>query len=172
MDLHKLQEEIKADVQRSEDVRRVLLDAFMFTGAEIGEGEHANDPLNATKLMAAEAGTRIFNVLYAVRNPKQGNTYSAMMDLIVNLNNNPFWVRHASNLMPILHTAMAAQADYAALLLEKADKPTITKDDEVRAECRLVGLEVFVMMAYLIDGPELSATTSLQMKRRLAPLLG
>jgi len=172
MDATQFEETVKADLQRSENVRKILLEAFQFTGADIGEGVNANDGLNATKLIAAEAGARIFNVLHAVRNPKQGNTYGAMMDLIVNLNNNPFWVRHAGNLMPIVHIAMAAQADYAALLLEKEAQPTITKDDEIRAESRLVGLEIFVMMAYLIDGPELSATGSLQMKRRLAPLLG
>ena len=94
------------------------------------------------------------------------------MDLMVHLNGNPFWAKHGPVLMPLLHSAMAAQADYATLLLEKGDNPNITKDDEVRAECKLVGLELFVMIAFLLSGPELSTFVSLSLKRQLAPLLG
>lgn len=160
---------VEANMQRSEHVRKVLLEEFGFAGSPDAEAATADD---AAKLLAADVGSRLFNVLYAARNPDKGAGYSALMDLMVYLNGNPFWAKHGPVLMPLFHSAMAAQADYATLLLEKEANPNITKDDEIRAQCKYSGLELFPMIAFLLAGPELSVFKSLSIKRRLAPLLG
>jgi hypothetical protein len=162
---------VTKNAARVDQVRLILLVAYQFKGSKESEAAQAN-PDDAAKLFAADCGTRLFNVLYSARNPGAGVGYTALMDLMVHLNGNPFWAKHGPVLMPLLHSAMAAQADYATLLLEKGDNPNITKDDEVRAECKLVGLELFVMIAFLLSGPELSTFVSLSLKRQLAPLLG
>lgn len=158
-----------AHMHRDEQVRKILLEEYGFTGSPEAE---ATNPDDAAKLLAADVGARLFNVLHAARNPAAGNSYAALMDLMVNLNGNPFWAKHGPVLMPMFHAAMAAQADYATLLLEKSDNPNNTKDDEVRAQCKLAGLDLFPMIAFLLSGPELSVFKSLKLKRRLAPLLG
>jgi len=163
---------VTSNMQRDEQVRKIMLEALQFTGDTAGEGAANNTPDNAAKLLAADVAARLFNVLHAARNPSAGNSYPAMMDLMVNLNGNPFWAKHGPVLMPMFHAAMAAQADYATLLLEKSENPNRTTDDEIRAECKLVGLELFPMIAFLLAGPELSVFASLKLKRRLAPLLG
>jgi hypothetical protein len=68
--------------------------------------------------------------------------------------------------------ALAAQADYATLAVEKTSEPNITKDDEVRAESKLVGLELFSMIAFLVGGQAMMQTVGLKLKRKLAPLIG
>lgn len=162
-----IQAAMEKTLSREEKVRTILAEEYQYVEQGV-----APDPENGLRLMAVDCGTRLFNILFAARNPTEGANYSAMMDLIVNLNSNAFWMKNGAVLMPILHCAMAAQSDYAVLLAEKSETPTITRDDEVRAQCKLAGLELFVMIAFLVSGQTLMATSALQLKRRLAPLLG
>lgn len=153
-------------LQREEKVRKLLLDAYGYDETKPDNGE------NGARILAAECGARLFNVLFTVRNPTELTGYSAIMDLTVNLNGNAFWAKHGPVLMPLLHMALSAQADYATLLLEKQQNPTLCKDDELRAECKLVGLELFSMIAFLLSGQILMQQCSLTLKRQLGALLG
>lgn len=167
-----LQEAVGKAMQREEKVRQILLEAYGYD-----KNKHEGKPSTETqdmgiKLLAADVGTRLFNVLFAVRNPNAQAGYTAIMDLTVNLNNNAFWVKNGPVLMPLLHMALAAQADYATLAVEKASDPNITKDDEVRAESKLVGLELFSMIAFLVGGQAMMQAVGLKLKRKLAPLIG
>lgn len=154
-----------AVLERDEEIRKILLDIFQF---------HEGLPLNekSVMLMGADLGVKFFNVFYSLRNPNSGLGYRVVMDLTVNLNGNPLWVKHGTVFMPILHAALQAQSDYALLSVEKANSPNITKDDDIRAECKLAPLEIFVMLAFIVGGQELMQIAAMQLKRRLAPYIG
>lgn len=154
---------MKETLERDEEIRKIFLDVFGFIDNGIQDVEKANI------VFIADLGVQIFNVFYSLRNPKSGLGYRVVMDLTVNLNSNPVWVKHGPVLMPLLHAALQAQSDYALLSVEKSQNPNAIKDDEIRAQCKLSSLEIFSMLAFLQGGQVGMQMHSLELKRRLAP---
>lgn len=145
-----------------EALRLILLDVY-------GHGKNAD--YNSVVEVAIDCALRLYNVIMNVRRPGEGRNHRATMDLAVGLNGNLFWNKHGATLMPIFHLALQAQADYAMLSVEKDAEPNVTVFDGIRAESKLIGIELFTMIAFLLGGHELLAMKSLDIKKRLAPYL-
>jgi hypothetical protein len=154
----KLQPMLDAD----EEIRAILFDVY-------GHGDNAD--YNSVVVVAIDCALRLYNVLMNIRRPGEGRNHRATMDLAVGLNGNLFWNKHGAVLMPIFHLALQAQADYAMLSVEKDAEPNITVFDGIRAESKLIGLEIFTMIAFLLGGHELLALKSVEIKKKLAPYL-
>jgi len=143
-------------------VKAVFLELYSIEG-------NAGD--SAVSLLAVELATCIFNVLTNVRKPTAGLNLKATMALTVGLNDNKLWVTNAGRFMPLLHMALNAQADFALLQLEKEAQPNTTIYDKLRHESELVGLEIFVMLYFVIHGSDKTIANSLQVKKKLLPYL-
>jgi hypothetical protein len=122
---------------------------------------------NAVGILAVECAVKLFNALISVRKPNEGLGHKALMDFAVGLNDNLFWMKHAGRLMPLVHMALSAQTDFAILQYEKDKEPNIAAYDRIMYESELMGLEILVMIHYLLNGPDKTATKSLEIKRRM-----
>jgi hypothetical protein len=145
-----------------EAVRTILFEVY-------GHGKSAD--YNSVVEVAIDCALRLYNVLMNVRRPGEGRNHRAIMDLAVGLNGNLFWNKHGATLMPIFHLTLQAQADYAMLSVEKDAEPNVTVFDGIRAESKLIGIELFTMIAFLLGGHELLAMKSLEIKKKLAPYM-
>jgi hypothetical protein len=161
--MNNIENAVSRNTDREENVRAALLELY--------DSESQNKDYAAMAISAADVGVRLFNIIYAARNPNSGGTLKALLDLTVGLSGNLFWTKYGAGLMPLLHTSLQAQSDYAILALEKANNPTLTAHDDVRAESRLVALEMFVSIAYVLGGMEYMAIKSLEIKKRMAAFL-
>lgn len=149
---------------REEAVRQILLDEF-------NTFHVTNADYHAVSELAVDCGLKLLNVLLSARKPNGGGTHKALMDLTVGLGGNSFWRQNSSILLPLLHSALQAQLDYALLRQEAAANPNSTAFTGLISECELVGLEIFPAIGYLLAGYEQMAVKSLTLKKRLMPYL-
>jgi len=160
--MNNLETIITGIVEEDQAIGKILLEVY---------GHGTNAAYDSTVEVAVDCALRLYNVLMNVRKPGAGRTHRATMDLAVGLNGNPFWTKYGSALLPILHIALQAQADYAILSVEKDESPNITVYDGIRTESKLIGIELFTMIAFCLGGHELLAIKSLELKKKLSPYL-
>lgn len=160
--MNDITQEVTRHAAREEEIRKILMESFLVN-------EKSNADYRATGELAVDCGIRLFSVLLNLRKPNTGLNHRATMEMLVGLNGNPFWAQKGAWLMPLMHSAAQAQADYALFLLDKSSKPNVTANDELIAQCKFMCLEVFTALLYLLGGYELMAMKSIELKKRLAP---
>lgn len=149
-----------------EEIRAILIKEYGLL-----DEKNKGGPYEAVGLLAVDVAIRLMNVLRSMRFPDAKLGYRTVLDLTIGLNSNAFWQKNATVLVPLLHIAVQAQADYAFLLLDKATNRQSGMFDKVRIESELVGLELFVMIGYLLGGQELMTNSSIKIKSELEPYL-
>ena len=162
MNDNSMQIRLNAMVEEDQTIGKALMELY---------GHGTNSDYNSVVEVAVDCALRLYNILMNVRKPGTGRNHRATMDLVVGLNGNIFWSKHGASLMPILHMTLQAQADYAMLSTEKDAEPNITVYDGIRAESKLIGVELFTTIAFCLGGHELLAVKSLDIKKKLAPYL-
>lgn len=164
-----MQQDIEAAMavrlEKDDEIRGILNTAFLV------DKEDQNPAYKAIAIEASEMCGKLINVLLSLRKPGEHRNYSAVLDLTVGLSANPFWLKHAGTLMPLLHTAIQAQADYAFLMADKLAEPLNSADDPILHQTRLSIIEVPIMVCFILGGSELMAAMSLPLKRKLAQYL-
>lgn len=142
-----------------EEIRKQLTEAYAV--------KENNPDYQTLAAMAVDCGVRIYNILRSAR--KNTGVLAGYLDLVVGLNSNLYWQKHGAALLPLLHTALQAQADYGLLMMEKLDNPQATHSDGLITESQMVGIELFVTIAYTLGGQPFMALKSIEIKKRLAP---
>lgn len=140
-------------------------------GLEVREGAENNPTAGyvAYGYMAVDVSVRLANVFLAIKNPLEHRNYRAICDLAFELNNNDFWIKNAGFITPMLHVCLNTFRDGVALLAERNQRGEYSSSDALISASRAAPLELFPMIAYLLGGPKLMATVSLELKRDLAP---
>lgn len=162
--MNNIVEIVNKQVTREEELKTIFNEAF-----DINDSQPAD--YNAVAELAVDCALKLAIVIINIRKPKEGLNYLATVNLTVGLNGNPFWTKNQAGLVPLLISAVQAQADYALLMQEKLENPNSTYNDKLIAQSELMSVELFTRILYLLGGPEYLALKSLALKKRLAPYL-
>lgn len=149
-----------------DSVRDILMDCY---NVEKDKSE-ANAGYNATGLLAVEVGVAMANLIRVIKRPESGRTFRVVLDFTIALNNNLFWGRHATSLMPLIHVILMDHLDSLALQLERGEVKCGPYDKLVMG-AETAPLAIFSIIAFLIGGPTLQMAVSVKLKKSLMPLL-
>lgn len=154
-------------VSVDERIKQILVQHFELP--QEGATDVPNPGYVAYGYMAVDVGIRLANMFLAIKNPGDPRTFRAICDLTYQLESNQFWSKNAGFLTPMIHVALNAHSDAVALLADRSIRNEYSTNDALIAAGRAAPLELFPMLAYLVGGPKLMATRSLQLKLDLAP---
>lgn len=153
--------------QKNEDG---ALDAIFRKYFEVDGDKHKDNPgYMAWALAAVPVAIALSNVLLAIKDPESRRSFRAMCDLTYQLGANDFWAKNAAVLVPILTVCLNASKDAASMAMERDEYREYAMYDKLICGTLVMPLEIFSMVLYLVGGPLLMATSSLQMKIELAP---
>lgn len=116
---------------------------------------------------AIEVVVSLVNIFSALRSPGQANTFLAISDLTITLNTNPFWVRNAGHLTPLLIAAVNAAED--ARELSVSAEPAW---QSLETQSRNMWLEILPTLLFLCHGTAMMRLRSTEIKKTFAGLLG
>lgn len=165
-----LQEDIAKAVQEMHQQDTAILSIFK-RHYQVKDKPDDNPGYQAYAIQAAEVASALMNLLISVKKPNSNRNFRALQDLTFALNANDFWVKNSPVLMPLLVIFMNAHKDAVSMKLDRARMNDYASLDKLVCGSEAVGLEIFAMIAYLLGGPMLMATTSIPLKMDLAPYL-
>lgn len=158
-------------VQQDEMLRKIFAEHFELPTNEEVEGRPDKIGQRAWTLMAIEVALSCANMVIAMNRPESGRSFRSIQDLLYVLNSNDFWVKNGPVLVPVMAMACNAHKDGVAFKLDAIKNQEYTIYDKLTSATTLVPLEIFSMLLYLVGGPMLMATRSMQLKLALAPYL-
>lgn len=118
-------------------------------------------------LLAVDIAVRLANLFLSIKKDK--GVHRVACDLTYQMNTNIFWQKNASVLLPVIHVCLNTFSDGMQLIAERMVNSEYASGDTLIAASRAAPLEIFPIIAYLLNGPELMVSASLPLKRELAP---
>jgi hypothetical protein len=161
-----------AEVVKNQTLQDNALEEIFKKYFELDGDIHKDNPgYMAWATAAVPVCMALANVILAINNPESGRSFRAMCDLTYQLGANDFWSKNAAVLVPVLTAILNANKDGIALQVEQDNYKEYALYDKLISGTRVMPLEIFSMVLYLVGGPLLMATSSLPLKLALAPYL-
>lgn len=161
-----------SSIVKQQTTQDEAFDAILKKHFEIDGDKNKDNPgYMAWAAAAVPVGIAFANLILAVNNPESGRSFRAMCDLTYNLGANDFWSKNAAVLVPILTVVLNSHKDGMALLVEQDNYKEYALYDKLISGTRVMPLEIFSMLLYLVGGPVLMAAASVPLKLDLAPYL-
>lgn len=157
-----MQERAQKQVNLNEHMREVFAEAF-----KLGEKYEKDAAYQAYGWMAVDVAVSMFNMFQSAKHDK--GVMGVMHTLTFSLNANKFWQNSAPVLVPLMQAALNAMTDSIFLQAERATNDAYQHDENLIIGARAMPLEIFPMIAFMLDGPQLMSECSLSLKRDLAP---
>lgn len=158
---------LKAQANVDDQLRAIFMKHF-----EVESETADNDAgRKSWALYAVDTAMAIANVLLAIKKPESGRGFRAISDLIYTLNANEFWNRNSPVLVPVLTVILSSHTDYLSLIVERSKMQEYAVYDKLISSAKIVPLEIFSMILYLVGGPMMMAASSLPLKLDLAPYI-
>lgn len=145
---------------------RIREAAKQFLVPKEGSEEAKDNARMATAYYAVEVVCSIFNVFASLRSPNSLNTFMAVSDLTISLNTNPFWVRNAGHLTPLLIAAVNAAND--AREIDAVQEP---RWKSLKEQCENNWLDILPTIVFLTHGQAIMRITSVEMKKTFLGLI-
>lgn len=117
--------------------------------------------------MAVDAAVVIANIFLNIKHNR--GSLNILRDLTFTLNGNKFWQQAQPVLIPVMQAAVNAQTDALFLQAETVENTDYHRDNDFIIGGRVLPLEIFPMIAFMLDGPQLMQECSIALKRELAP---
>lgn len=129
--------------------------------------EERKDPLRMANCTAAvEVICAIFNIFFSLRTGTVNGAFTLTNDLVIGLNTNPFWVRNAGAIMPLMIAAVNAAND--ARELKTANESHWTG---LQQQSENMWLEILPTVAFLCSGYGHMRLISVEMKKAFHGLM-
>jgi hypothetical protein len=161
----KLEQTVKQQLVVDEALRNIFKAHFHIDG----DNSEGNPGYKAYALYAVEVGVSLANIILAANHPESGRAFRAMTDLTYALNANEFWLKNAPVLVPVLTIILNSHKDYVDMAVQRQEMNEYAIYDKLMGSARIVALEIFSMVLYLVGGPQLMGIESLPLKNDLAP---
>lgn len=117
-----------------------------------------------------EVAMCLANAFLLLRDSKTpGRAFKVVCDLTYEMNTNPFWVKNAGIILPVVHMALNAHRDHLLLTVDRQERDQYALHDGLMYAAMYAPLEVFATIAYCIDGPALQTGVSATLKLALQP---
>lgn len=119
-------------------------------------------------VLAIEVVCSLANIFGVSQGFKNYSPEIALLDLTFTLNTNPFWVRNASYLMPLVNASINASLDGSMQLATPGDSLW----DKLRYHHKNMWLELLPAVLYCLSGYKIMREKSLEMKKAFEAING
>lgn len=164
-----LKDSIDRTIKNQTIVDDALRDIFKKHFEITEEKKNENPGYIAWASYAVEVAVAMSNIIISLNHPEQHRGFRAVSDLTFALNANEFWVKNAPVLVPVLTIILNSHRDYIDMAMQRKDMGEYAVYDKLMGSARIVALEIFPMILYLVGGPMLMSLASLELKKNLAP---
>lgn len=156
MDILAVKEQVLAMAADGQKIRTIA-QGFLMPKTE----EEKKDAIKMANCTAAvEVLCSLYNIFSAMRTGGQNSAFNLVTDLVISLNTNPFWVRNAGSLMPLMIAAVNASNDARELLIEASPRWS-----GLQAQSENLWVELFPQVDFLCNGYAHMRLSSVEMKK-------
>lgn len=161
-----LQQAMQERAAKQVDLNERLTEIFV-RHFKLRKEDDRDAPYMAFGMEAVAAALILANMFLSVKHDR--GTLNVVRDMTLTLNANKFWQQAQPILIPIMQAATNAQTDALFLQAERKGNDNYQLDDNFIIGGRVMALELFPMIAFMLGGPQLMQECSLALKRELAP---